>query len=267
MVASAVSVAEAVATVVAAAEEVAVVVPSTFGFDGAAPPLPPFPFVPLGGDDLRDEDEFAVKYLYLFPFPSPPPPDLEEKNEKARTCCREARVVVDVDVATAVEASETVGRVATSRANIFEEIQGVRRKRVVRRRGSHLPTFSRCFQKRNVSHSNGRDEGALAICDRLSKASTGRNATTCTRPGNCQDLTDIRCVGLQMMSPNRTRGLFHSKTGYPSGLWGLRSTYSKPTTGFDIAPMRKGFHPRAPRGEPQMFKNINLGYWFYDIQR
>lgn len=80
----AVSAEDTVLTVVAA---VALVFPSIFGFDDAAPPFPPFPFAPFGGDDLRDEDEFAVKYLYLFPFPSPPPPDLEEKNEKARTCC------------------------------------------------------------------------------------------------------------------------------------------------------------------------------------
>jgi hypothetical protein len=100
-----------------------VVFPSTFGFDDAVLPFPPFPFAPFGGDDLLDEDEFAVKYLYLFPLPSPPPPDLEEKNEKARTCCA-ACVVVDVDVAAAVEASETVGRAATSLANICKMSQG-----------------------------------------------------------------------------------------------------------------------------------------------
>jgi hypothetical protein len=138
--ASVLSVAEAVPTVVAVA--VAVVFPSILGFD-AAPPFPPFPFVPFGGDDLRDEDEFAVKYLYLFPFPSPLPPDLEEKNEKARTCRCVACVVVDVDVAAAVEASETAGRVATSRANICGEIQMVSRKRVVRRCAS--PTFRHWF--------------------------------------------------------------------------------------------------------------------------
>ena len=138
VVASAVSVAEVVATVVAV-EVAATVFPSVFGFDDAAPPLPPFPFVPFGGDDLRDEDEFAVKYLYLFPFPSPLPPDLEEKNEKARTCCCDAWVAVDVDV-TAVEANETAGRVATSRANICRGIQEVRRKTVVGQCGSHLPT-------------------------------------------------------------------------------------------------------------------------------
>lgn len=119
-VALGVSEVDAVSTVAAALAAF----PSIFGFDEAAPPLPPFPFVPFGGDDLRDEDEFAVKYLYLFPFPSPPPPDLEEKNEKARTCCCAACVVVVVDVTAVVEASETVGRAATSRANIREEIQG-----------------------------------------------------------------------------------------------------------------------------------------------
>jgi hypothetical protein len=82
VVASADSVVDAVLTVVA----VVVVFPSIFGFDDAAPPFPPLPFAPFGGDDLRDEDEFAVKYLYLFPLPPPPPPDLDEKNEKARTC-------------------------------------------------------------------------------------------------------------------------------------------------------------------------------------
>ena len=81
----AVSVADAAPTVVAVAAAVVVVCPSSLGFDDAAPPFPPFSLAPLGGDDLRDEEEFAVKYLYLFPFPSPPPPDLEEKNEKART--------------------------------------------------------------------------------------------------------------------------------------------------------------------------------------
>jgi len=81
----AVSAEDAVPTVVAVEVVVTVVFPSTFGFDDA--PFPPFPFALFGGDDLRDEDEFAVKYLYLFPFPSPPRPDLEEKNEKARTCC------------------------------------------------------------------------------------------------------------------------------------------------------------------------------------
>ena len=138
MVALAVSVAEAVATVVAETVEV-VGFPSNFGFDDDAPPFPPLPFAPFGGDDLREEDEFAVKYLYLFPFPSPPPPDLEEKNEKARTCC-DARVDDDVDVAAAVEVSETVGRVATSRASICKEIRVVRRESVVRWRGPHLPT-------------------------------------------------------------------------------------------------------------------------------
>lgn len=131
---SAVSVADAVPTVVAVGVTV-VVFPSIFGFDDAAPPFPPFPFAPLGGDDLRGEDEFAVKYLYLFLLPSPPPPDLEEKNEKVRTCFCAACVVVDVDV----EASETVGRVATIRANIWKGIQDVRRKRVVQTVG--LPTF------------------------------------------------------------------------------------------------------------------------------
>lgn len=82
VVALGVSVVDAAPTVVA----VVVVFPSTFGFDDAAPPFPPLPFAPLGGDDLRDEDEFAVKYLCLFPFPSPAPPDLDEKKEKARTC-------------------------------------------------------------------------------------------------------------------------------------------------------------------------------------
>ena len=81
---SAVSVTDAAPTVVAVVVAV-VVFPSILGFDDAAPPFPPFPLVPLGGDDLRGEDEFAVKYLYLLPFPFPPPPDLEEKNEKART--------------------------------------------------------------------------------------------------------------------------------------------------------------------------------------
>ena len=162
MVASAVSVAEAVATVVAVTVEV-VGFPSSFGFDDAAPPFPPLPFAPFGGDDLRDEDEFAVKYLYLFPFPSPPPPDLEEKNEKARTCC-DAWVVDDVDVATAVEVSETVGRVATSRANICKGIQGVRRESVVRRCGPHLPTPTG-FQKRNVSRGN--------VCDAAQHTTNG----------------------------------------------------------------------------------------------
>jgi len=133
-VVSAVSVADADPTVVAVRETVVVVFPSIFGFDDAAPPFPPFPFAPFGGDDLRGEDEFAVKYLYLFPFPSPLPPDLEEKNEKARTCCCAACVVIDVDV----EASETVGRAVTSRANIWKGIQEVR-KRVVETVG--LPTF------------------------------------------------------------------------------------------------------------------------------
>lgn len=114
VVASALSVGDAAPTVVAV-----VVFPSIFGFDDAAPSFPPLPFAPFGGDDLRDEEEFAVKYLYLFPFPSPPPPDLEEKNEKARTCCCAACVVVDADVVVAVEVSETVGRAATRRANIF----------------------------------------------------------------------------------------------------------------------------------------------------
>lgn len=114
-------VASAVSVVDAAPTKVAVVgaFPSIFGLDDGAPPFPPFPFVPFGGDDLREEDEFAVKYLCLFPFPSPAPPDLEEKNEKARTgCCATCCVVVDVEIAAAVEASETVGRVATSRANM-----------------------------------------------------------------------------------------------------------------------------------------------------
>lgn len=136
-VASAVSVAAAALTVVVVAVAIVVVLPSIFGFDDAAPPFPPSPLALFGGDDLRDEDEFAVKYLYLPPFPSPPPPDLEEKNEKARTCCV-AYVVVDVDVA-AVEAREAVGRAATSRANICKEIQEVRRKRTVQTR--QLPTF------------------------------------------------------------------------------------------------------------------------------
>ena len=114
------SVLDAVPTIVA----VVVALPPIFGFDDAAPPFPPFPFAPFGGDDFRDEDEFAVKYLYLFPFPSPPPPDLEEKNEKARTGCCATCFVVDVEIA--VEASETVGRAATSRANICKEIEGVR---------------------------------------------------------------------------------------------------------------------------------------------
>ena len=83
---TAVSVVETVATVVAV-EAAVTVFPSVFGFDDAAPPFPPFPFAPFGGDDLREEEEFAVKYLYLFPFPSPLPPGLEEKNEKTRTCC------------------------------------------------------------------------------------------------------------------------------------------------------------------------------------
>jgi hypothetical protein len=139
-VGSAVSVAEAAPTVVAVAVVVVVVVfPSTLGFDDAAPPFPPFPLAPLGGDDLRDEDEFAVKYLCLFPLPSPPPPDFEEKNEKARTWCCVACVVVDVDVAAAVEASETAGRAATSRANIYKEIREVRRKWIVQT--ARLPTF------------------------------------------------------------------------------------------------------------------------------
>ena len=113
----AVSVADAGPTVVAVA---VFVFPSILGFDDAAPPFPPFPFAPFGGEDFRDEDEFAVKYLYLFPFPSPLPPDLEEKNENARTWRFVACVVVDVDVA----ASETVGRVATSRANICKRPRG-----------------------------------------------------------------------------------------------------------------------------------------------
>jgi len=137
----AVSVADAAPTVVAVAVAVVVVRPSILGFDDAAPPFPPFSLAPLGGDDLRDEDEFAVKYLYLFPFPSPPLPDLEEKNEKARTWCCVACVVVDVDVAAAVEASETVGRTATSRANICGEIQEVRRKRIVQK-AQPLPSDS-----------------------------------------------------------------------------------------------------------------------------
>lgn len=140
-VVSAVSVADAVLTVVAVIVA-AVVSPSILGFDDAAPPLPPPPFAPFGGDDLRDEDEFAVKYLYLFPFPSPPRPDFEEKNEKARTCCCVACVVVDVDVAAAVEASETVGRTATSRASIWEEMKEVREEEG--RSGNaapHLPTL------------------------------------------------------------------------------------------------------------------------------
>ena len=116
-VASVVSAADAAPTVVAVPLAVVVVFPSILGFDDAAPPFPPFPLAPLG------EDEFAVKYLCLFPFPLPPPPDLEEKNEKARTRCCVACVVVDVDVAAAVEASETVGRVATSRASICQGIQ------------------------------------------------------------------------------------------------------------------------------------------------
>lgn len=123
--APAVSALDAAPTVVA----VLVEFPSIFGFDDAEPPFPPLPFVPFGGEDLRDEEEFAVKYLCLFPFPSPLPPDLEEKNEKARACCCAACVVVDVDVAAAVEASETVGRAATRRANICKETQGMRRKR------------------------------------------------------------------------------------------------------------------------------------------
>ena len=152
VVAPAVSVAEAVATVVAVTVEV-VGFPSSFGFDDA-PPLPPLPLAPFGGDDLRDEEEFAVKYLYLFPFPSPPPPDLEEKNEKARTCC-DAWVVDDVDVVAAVEASETAGRVATSRANICGEIQKVSRKRVVRRCGS--PPSDTGFPKRYESRGHRSD--------------------------------------------------------------------------------------------------------------
>ena len=60
----------------------AVMFPSTLGFDDAAPPLPPFPFAPLGGDDLQDEDEFAVKYLYLFMLPSPPPLDWKRKTKR-----------------------------------------------------------------------------------------------------------------------------------------------------------------------------------------
>jgi len=126
-------------TVVAVAVVAVVVCPSILGFDDAAPPFPPFSLAPLGGDDLLDEDEFAVKYLYLFRLPSPPPPDLEEKNEKARTWCCVVCVVVDVDVAAAVEASETVGRAATSRANICNEIQEVRRERIVQK--AQLPTF------------------------------------------------------------------------------------------------------------------------------
>lgn len=114
-----VSVADAGPTVVAVVVAV-FVIPSILGFDDAAPPLPPFPFAPFGGEDFRDEDEFAVKYLYLFPFPSPPPPDLEEKNENARTWRFVACVVVDVEVV----ASETVGRVATSRANICKRPRG-----------------------------------------------------------------------------------------------------------------------------------------------
>ena len=149
--APAVSVAEADATVVAAEVAAATVFPSVLGFDDAAPPFPPFPLVPFGGDDRRDEEEFAVKYLYLFPFPPPPPPDLEEKNENARMCCRDAWVVVDVEVVAAVEARETVGRVATSRANICGD-PGVRRKRVVRRCGSHLPTLS-LVSRRGMSHA------------------------------------------------------------------------------------------------------------------
>jgi len=124
VVALAVSVVGALPTIVA----VAGAFPSIFGFDDAAPPFPPFPFAPFGGDDLRDEDEFAVKYLCLFPFPSPPPPDLEEKNEKVRMCCCAACIVVDVEIVVVVEASETVGRAATSRANICKGSRGVRRK-------------------------------------------------------------------------------------------------------------------------------------------
>lgn len=143
VVASVVSVVDAVLTIVA----VAGAFPSIFGFDDAAPPFPPFPFAPFGGDDLRDEDEFAVKYLCLFPFPSPPPPDLEEKNEKVRTCCA-ACTVVDVEIAAAVEGSETVGRAATSRANICKTIMGVRKK--VWTTGSHpLALVSR----RGMSHA------------------------------------------------------------------------------------------------------------------
>lgn len=130
VVASAAPVVDAVPTIVAV-----VAFPSIFGLDDAAPPFPPLPLVPFGGDDFRDEDELAVKYLYLFPFPSPPPPDLEEKNEKARTCCWVACVVVVAEIA-AVEASETFGRAATSRANICGEIRGVRGKLGVGQRGS-----------------------------------------------------------------------------------------------------------------------------------
>ena len=137
-VVSAVSDVGAVPTAVAVAVA-AVVFSSILGFDDAAPPLPPFPFAPLGGDDLRDEDEFAVKYLYLFPFPSPPPPDLEEKNEKARTCWV-ACVVVDVDVAAAVEANETAGRAATSRASICKEVR--KEEGRLKRCGLHLPTLN-----------------------------------------------------------------------------------------------------------------------------
>lgn len=124
--------------VLAAALTVELVFPSIFGFEDAAPPFPPFPLVPPGGDDLRDEEEFAVKYLYLFPFPSPPPPDFEEKNEKARTCCA-TYSVVDVDSAATVEARETVGLAATSRANICE---GSRvRKKERNSNDAELPTF------------------------------------------------------------------------------------------------------------------------------
>jgi len=130
-----------------------VVFPSILGFDDAAPPFPPFPFAPFGGDDLRDEDELAVKYLYLPPLPSPPPPDLEEKNEKARACWCVVCVVVDVDVTAAAEASETVGRAATSLANIYEEMQEVRKERVGWR-GSPPSDSPTGFQKRNESRGH-----------------------------------------------------------------------------------------------------------------
>lgn len=156
--APAVSVAEADATVVAAEVAAATVFPSVLGFDDAAPPFPPFPLVPFGGDDRRDEEEFAVKYLYLFPFPSPPPPDLEEKNENARMCCRDAWVVVDVEVVAAVEARETVGRVATSRANICGDPGGEKEKG---RQTVWLPPSDSLtsFQKRNESRGHRCNAG------------------------------------------------------------------------------------------------------------
>ena len=142
-----------VAFVVDAVPTISAVVafPSILGF---APPFPPLPLAPFGGDDLRDEDEFAVKYLYLFPFPSPPPPDLEEKNEKARTCCCAACVIVDAEIAAAGEASETAGRAATSRANICKEIQGARWKVCGSDSGAPHPLSCTGFQKRNASHGH-----------------------------------------------------------------------------------------------------------------